>query len=140
MLKLKSLPDDHWVLQLKPDVLSSGDAAALSLAQPNGLFSLSMTVDEVSLVLGQKIRAHMSSKLSPHIIAEEGPFHALYIDGVLNFSLTGILARLSGALAAENISLFAVSTYNTDYILVPKEECGRAVAILSDLEGFEYSS
>ena len=50
--------------------------------------------------------------------------------GPLDFSLTGILAKLSGVSAEAKISIFAVSTYDTDYILVKTEKTGPAVAAL----------
>jgi len=54
------------------------------------------------------------------------------IQGVLDFSLVGILAELSGVLAEQKIGIFAVSTYNTDYILVKKENFERALAALAE--------
>ncbi len=54
------------------------------------------------------------------------------IQGVLDFSLIGILSKLSGILAENKTGIFAVSTYNTDYILVKKENFDRAVEVLSD--------
>jgi hypothetical protein len=57
------------------------------------------------------------------------------IQGVLDFSLIGILSKLSGILAAHKIGIFAVSTYNTDYILVKEENYERALTILAS-EGY----
>ena len=54
------------------------------------------------------------------------------IQGVLDFSLIGILAKLSGILAENKIGIFAVSTYNTDYILVKKENFDKALAVLAE--------
>ena len=54
------------------------------------------------------------------------------IQGVLDFSLIGILSEISGVLARNKIGIFAVSTYNTDYILVKSENLERAVAALSE--------
>ena len=53
------------------------------------------------------------------------------IQGVLDFSLIGILSNLSGILAENNIGIFAVSTYNTDYILVKEENYERALDALA---------
>ena len=53
------------------------------------------------------------------------------IQGVLDFSLIGILSRLSGILADHKIGIFAVSTYNTDYILVKEENYERALSVLA---------
>ena len=57
------------------------------------------------------------------------------IQGVLDFSLIGILSKLSGILAEHKIGIFAVSTYNTDYILVKEENYERALNILAS-EGY----
>ena len=57
------------------------------------------------------------------------------IQGVLDFSLIGILSKLSGILAEHKIGIFAVSTYNTDYILVKEENYERALTVLAS-EGY----
>ena len=57
------------------------------------------------------------------------------IQGVLDFSLIGILSKLSGILAKHNIGIFAVSTFNTDYIFVKAENFERALRILT-AEGY----
>ena len=54
------------------------------------------------------------------------------IEGVLDFSLTGILSKLSSLLAENKIGIFAVSTYNTDYILVKAPEYEHALAVLRE--------
>ena len=54
------------------------------------------------------------------------------IGGVLDFSLIGILSKLSAILAENKIGIFAVSTYNTDYILVKAENFERAMDVLED--------
>ena len=61
----------------------------------------------------------------------EDGWRAFRIVGTLDFSLTGILARLSGILAENGIGIFAVSTYNTDYILVKEENLDRARDVLT---------
>ena len=53
------------------------------------------------------------------------------IQGVLDFSMIGILSKLSGILADNRIGIFAVSTYNTDYILVKEENFERALEALA---------
>lgn len=54
------------------------------------------------------------------------------IEGVLDFSLIGILSKISGILADNKIGIFAVSTYNTDYILVKKENFEKALYVLAE--------
>ena len=57
------------------------------------------------------------------------------IQGVLDFSLIGILSKISAILAEHKIGIFAVSTYNTDYILVKENNYERALKVLAD-EGY----
>lgn len=57
------------------------------------------------------------------------------IEGILEFSMTGVLSKLSGILAEHKIGLFAVSTYNTDYILVKEENFAAALEVLA-AEGY----
>lgn len=64
--------------------------------------------------------------------AERG-FIAFRVEGTLDFGLIGVLARLSTALAEANVSLFAVSTYETDYLFVREADEEKAVAALSSV-------
>lgn len=54
-------------------------------------------------------------------VEREDGWRAFRIEGVLDFSLVGILSKISTLLADNNIGLFAISTFNTDYILVKRE-------------------
>ena len=54
------------------------------------------------------------------------------IQGVLDFSLIGILSKLSAILAENGVGIFAISTFNTDYILVKAENFEKALKVLSD--------
>ncbi len=62
----------------------------------------------------------------------EDGWKAMRIQGELDFSLVGILSRIAGLMAENSIGIFAVSTYNTDYILVKRENFQRALNVLSD--------
>lgn len=64
-------------------------------------------------------------------IEREDGWKAFRIGGVLDFSLIGILAKISALLAEENIGIFVVSTFNTDYIFVKEENEMRALSKLS---------
>jgi len=55
---------------------------------------------------------------------------AFRIQGILDFSLIGILSDISTLLAENKIGIFAVSTYNTDYILTKKESFDKAIGVL----------
>ena len=61
----------------------------------------------------------------------EDGWRGIRIQGVLDFSLVGILSKLSGILAENQIGIFAVSAFNTDYILVKAEDFERAIRVLA---------
>lgn len=69
-------------------------------------------------------------------LAREDGWRAFRIEGVLDFSLVGILAGISAFLAENGIGIFAVSTYNTDYILTKEENFGRTLEAL-EKAGYE---
>lgn len=89
-----------------------------------GFFSVTRTADELSIVCPQE-------RVPPQVQAERG-WRALKVTGPLDFALTGILAGLSGVLAGAGISLFAISTYDTDYVLVKIEKLEGARAALAN--------
>ena len=57
-------------------------------------------------------------------------WRAFRIQGILDFSLIGILSKISTLLADHEIGIFAISTYNTDYILIKEENFNRAITLL----------
>ncbi len=65
-----------------------------------------------------------------NVIECDRGWRAFRIQGVLDFSLIGILSEISTLLAKNNIGIFAVSTYNTDYILTKRESFEKAVSVL----------
>ena len=69
-------------------------------------------------------------------VEREDGWRGFRIEGQLDFSLIGILSKISGILADNGIGIFAVSTYNTDYILVKEENFERALEALK-LEGYK---
>lgn len=75
-------------------------------------FALTRTDDEISLVCLNS----EADKLNPY--ARENDYQVLRVAGQLDFSLVGILARMTGALAGAGIPVCAVSIYDTDYLLV----------------------
>ncbi len=74
----------------------------------------------------------ITEKTPANAIECDKGWKAFRIQGVLDFSLIGILSKISMLLAKEGIGIFAVSTYNTDYILTKKECFSKALAVLSD--------
>ena len=65
-------------------------------------------------------------------VKRDDGWKALRINGMLDFSLVGILARISTILAENSIGIFAVSTFNTDYIFVKKCNFDKAIQALED--------
>lgn len=72
------------------------------------------------------------------MIEREDGWRAFRIQGILDFSLIGILAEISSLLADHKIGIFVMSTYNTDYILTKAENFERAVRVLAD-HGYEIT-
>ena len=91
-------------------------------------FFIGKTDDELSLVC-------KTEDTPRNTIERDDGWKAFRIQGVLDFSLIGILSKLSGILAEHKIGIFAVSTYNTDYILVKEENYERALSVLAS-EGY----
>ena len=71
-----------------------------------------------------------------NVIERDDGWKGFRIQGVLDFSLIGILSKIAEILAENSISIFAISTYNTDYVLIKKENYQKALDIL-DHSGYE---
>ena len=65
-----------------------------------------------------------------NVIERDDGWKGFRIQGVLDFSLIGILSKITEILAENSISIFAISTYNTDYVLIKKENYQKALDIL----------
>lgn len=83
------------------------------------------TNDELSLVCQQDC-------VPAEVISVERNWRALRIEGQLDFSLIGILAGIAQVLAQNKISIFVVSTFDTDYILLKNEKLEQAISVLED--------
>jgi len=103
-------------------------AALADINTASDFFFLGKTDEELSLVC-------KTEDTPDRTITREDGWKGFRIQGVLDFSLIGILSKISGILAAHKIGIFAVSTYNTDYILVKEENYERALKVLSS-EGY----
>ena len=75
-------------------------------------------------------------KLKKRKIKYSAGWRAFRIEGILDFSLIGILAKISTCLAENGIGIFAISTFNTDYILTKAENFEKAVKTL-EAEGYK---
>jgi hypothetical protein len=96
--------------------------AMTAWAQQGPISSITRTADELSIVCA-------ASGVPMDVPAERG-WRCLRVAGSLDFSLTGVLASIASPLAAGRISLFAISTYDTDYILVREERLPAAIDCL----------
>ena len=92
-------------------------------------YSINKTEDELSIVC--------EASLVPEIVKTEKYWSLIKVEGPLDFSLTGILSSLAKPLADEKISIFAISTFDTDYLLVKKENLSKAKSTLEN-SGFSF--
>ena len=66
----------------------------------------------------------------PGHVQAEAPWRAIEVEGPLEFTLTGVLAQLTAPLADAGVSVFAIATYDTDYLLVRSDDLEAATAAL----------
>ena len=78
----------------------------------------------------------VTSDVPQNVIERDDGWKCFRIQGVLDFSLIGILSKIAGILSENSISIFAISTYNTDYVLIKKENYQKALDILKN-SGYE---
>lgn len=90
----------------------------------SAFYFIGKTDEEISLVC-------KTEDTPAKTIERDDGWKGFRIQGTLDFSLIGILSKLSGILAEHKIGIFAVSTYNTDYILVKEENFERALKVLA---------
>jgi hypothetical protein len=109
---LQQFPETLAVVRLGPG------AEVPSWAESSSLFSVTATARETSIVCARRS--------VPKKAQQAGPFTAFAVEGPLDFSLTGILAALLQPLAEAEISVFTISTFDTDWILVPIDAADRA--------------
>jgi hypothetical protein len=95
---------------------------AADAAVPASFFSVTRTPDELSIVCVES--------QAPDDAKSERGWRVLQVIGPLEFSLTGILAAIAAPLAAAGVSIFAISTFDTDYVLVKEENLAKALDAL----------
>ena len=115
-MELKKLPHDLTVCKV-------GGVKDLDLN--NEFYVIGKTDEELSLVC-------KTEDVPVNTVEREDGWKGFRIQGVLDFSLIGILSKISGILAENKIGIFAVSTFNTDYILVKEENFEHALDVLSE--------
>ena len=116
-MKLRVLPGKYDICRLDMD------ESIPVWAVQSDFFSVTRTGEELSVVC-QKEKIPSGTR-------SEKDWRVLKIEGPLDFSLIGILSAVSSVLAENKISIFAVSTYDTDYILVKDKDIKKAISALS---------
>ncbi|MCD8322974.1 MAG: ACT domain-containing protein [Oscillospiraceae bacterium] len=111
---LKMLDDNFTVCKVEDFSLVNMDAE---------YYFAGKTDEEKSLVC-------LTADVPSNVIERDDGWKGFRIQGVLDFSLIGVLSKISTILAKECVSIFAVSTYNTDYILLKEENYQKALDIL----------
>ncbi|OLF10785.1 ACT domain-containing protein [Actinophytocola xanthii] len=120
-LVIEVAPAEHTVLRLAegqpppPELFGLGAGALVSVVS---------AADGVTVVC--------PTRNAPAAETREDGWRVLSVRGPLDFTLTGIMAALAGELAAAGVSLFAVSTYDTDHVLVKATDLERAVKALRE--------
>ncbi len=115
-LQIALLPETLAICRLDQD------APIPEWAQGEHFLSIVRTADELSIVCPQ-------GQVPEEIKREEG-WRCFKVEGTLDVSVTGVLAALTTPLAFEGISVFAVSTFDTDYLLVQKKYLEKAITVL----------
>ena len=115
--RLTLLTDTFAICRLAADVPIPG------WALDGDFSSITRTTDELSIVC--------SGLNIPEEIQADRGWRCLKVDGPLDLSLTGILVALAAPLAEAGVTIFAISTYDTDYLLVRESQIDRATMVLS---------
>ena len=117
-MNLSVLKDVYGVCRLQPD------ESVPDWASAGAFYTISKTIEELSIIC--------QVSLIPDGIQVELGWRVMKVEGPLDFALIGILAELSGTLADRGVSIFAVSTFDTDYLLVKEKDYKNAVEALRD--------
>jgi hypothetical protein len=122
MLDLELLDDDYAVCRLPAG--SAVPSGLAELAAAGAVVSVTWTPEEVSVMCPA---AH-----APADAVVETPWRCLRVAGPVQLALTGILASIVSPLAGARVNIFAFSTYDTDYLLVPSVRLAEALTALRD--------
>ena len=121
MLDLELLADEYAVCRLPAG--TPFPASLHGLAGGSDLVSVTWTPDETSVLC--------RADAAPADATVETPWRCLRVAGPVNLALTGILASIVNPLAEARVNIFAFSTYDTDYVLVPAVRLAEALAALN---------
>jgi hypothetical protein len=115
-LKFRQLRGTFTICRMPPD------AAIPELAPKASLLSITRTIDELSIVC--------PTGRAPEKAKCEGPWTCFKLEGPFPFSLTGVLASFLNPLAKHDVPIFAIATFDTDYVLVKEEHSSAALQTL----------
>ena len=123
-----AMSDERLVLEWLPGRyavcrLAAGAGIPEWALRENGLVSVTRTDRELSIVAPEEA-------VPGEVTAQRG-WRAMRVVGTLDFSMVGVLARLTGACADAGVPVFVVSTYDTDIVMVKAEDAQRAVEALA---------
>ena len=121
-MRLKIIPDTFTVSKVEK---------VTDIDMNSDIYFIGKTDEELSLVCRME-------DVPENTVERDDGWRGFRIEGVLDFSLIGILSKLSTILAENQIGIFAVSTFNTDYILVKEENFDRAMDVLA-AAGYEVT-
>ncbi|NJC68956.1 ACT domain-containing protein [Planosporangium thailandense] len=121
MLELELLRDDYAVCRLPAG--SPAPQALLAQAGKGDVISVTWTPDEVSILC--------PAACAPDGASVETPWRCFRVAGPVDLALTGILASIVSPLADARVNIFAFSTFDTDYLLVPSVRLSEAITALT---------
>ncbi|MGB2851624.1 MAG: ACT domain-containing protein [Solirubrobacterales bacterium] len=117
--RVDTLPAVYEICRLEADA----DVPEWVAAAPQGLLSVTRTESELSIVCTGPI---------PAGVEHSRGWRAVRVLGTLEHTMTGVLVSLAAPLADAGIPIFAISTFDTDYLLVPGDALDQALAALAD--------
>lgn len=119
-MELKILDNKLKVVKLEPNEIVP------EIVYKQEFYSITKTDEELSIVVNEDVN------ILNNVV--EYNWKAIKIVGTLDFALIGILSKISTILAQAEISIYAISTYNTDYILVKADKLEKAIKVLEQNE------
>lgn len=117
-IRLDLLPDAYAVARLDPG------ADVPEWASSGDLISITKTQDELSILCRESLQP-------PDVQAQRG-FRCFRVAGPLAFTEVGVLDSLAHPLAEADVSIFVLSTYDTDYLFLPEDDLELGIKVLSD--------
>ena len=122
-MHLRRHPDELAVVRLPPGAAVPDDLGGV-------LVSVTRTAGETSVVCARSDATRVADGAGAEGVELAAPWAVLEVVGPLDLSLTGILARLSAVLAEAGVPVFALATYDTDWLLVEVDRVADAIGAL----------